>query len=136
MQFDLKQAVRALTACVLATIFAVPQNLMAQAATHVVSPADLQGAAVSATQTREHNLQTVQAFVSSDRAVKAMKDARIDPAKVQTAVSSLSDAELAQLAARADKAQADFAAGNMSDRDLIVIMLAVVVLILVIVAVR
>jgi hypothetical protein len=51
-------------------------------------------------------------------------------------VSNLSDEEVAQMASRVDKAQADFAAGNMSDRDLILILLAIVVLILVIVAVR
>jgi hypothetical protein len=43
---------------------------------------------------------------------------------------------LAQLASRAGKAQADFAAGHLSDRDLIIILLAVVALILIIVAVR
>jgi hypothetical protein len=48
----------------------------------------------------------------------------------------LSDAELAQLASRAQKAQADFAAGDLSDRDLIIIILAVAALILIIVAVR
>ena len=45
MKFDFfKQAVRVVTACVLVTFFAVPQNLAAQAVTaaHVVSPADLQ----------------------------------------------------------------------------------------------
>ena len=38
--------------------------------------------------------------------------------------------------ARANKAQADFAAGNLSDRDLIIILIAVAALILIIVAVR
>jgi hypothetical protein len=102
----------------------------------VVSPADLQKAAVAATQTREHNLQTVQTFLSSDRAVKALKTAHMDPQQVNNAVSNLDDAELAKLAARADKAQADFAAGDLSDRDLIWIIVAIAALILIIVAVR
>jgi hypothetical protein len=55
---------------------------------------------------------------------------------VKQGVATLSDQELAQLAARADKAQADFAAGTLSDRDLIIIILAVAALILIIVAVR
>ena len=42
----------------------------------------------------------------------------------------------AQLASRAEKAQADFAAGNLSDRDLLIIVLAVAALVLIIVAVR
>ena len=139
MHFDFfKQAVRGVTACVLATIFAVPTNLMAQAVapSHLVSPADLQKAAVAATQTREHNLQTVQTFLSSDRAVKALQTAHMDPQQVKNAVSNLNDAELAKLAARADKAQADFAAGDLSDRDLIWIIVAIAALILIIVAVR
>jgi predicted NAD/FAD-binding protein len=137
MHLDFKQAVRITAACVLATFFAVPQSLKAEAiAAHVVSTADLQKAAVAATQTREQNLKTVQAFVSSEKAVKAMKDAHLDPQQVKTAVASLNDAELAQLAARADKAQANFAAGDLSDRDLIWIIVGIAALILIIVAVR
>jgi len=136
MHFDMKQAARILTACVLATIFAIPQSLMAQAAAHVVSPADLQKAAVAATQTRQHNMETVRNFLSSDKAEKAIKSAHMDPQQVKDAVSNLNDAELAQLAARADKAQADFAAGDFSDRDLIFLILAIAVIVLIIVAVR
>jgi hypothetical protein len=134
MRFDLKQSVRVVTACFLATIFAVPPSLLAQA--HLVSPSDLQKELVAATQLRQHNLETVRQFVSSDMAKKAMKSAHMDPEQVKNAVSTLSDQELAQLAARADKAQADFVAGNMSDRDLIIIILAIAALILIIVAVR
>jgi hypothetical protein len=48
----------------------------------------------------------------------------------------LSDAELAQLASRADKAQADFVAGTLSDRDLLLIILGIAALVLIIIAVR
>jgi hypothetical protein len=51
-------------------------------------------------------------------------------------VSSLSDEELRQLASKANKAQADFAAGTLSDRDLLLILVAIAALILIIVAVR
>ncbi|MBZ5729344.1 MAG: PA2779 family protein [Acidobacteriia bacterium] len=134
MSFDLKQSVRVVTACLLATVFAVPPSLLAQA--HLVSPSDLQKELVIATQLRQHNLETVKQFVSSDMAKKALKSAHMDPEQVKNAVSTLSDQELAQLAARADKAQADFVAGNMSDRDLIIIILAIAALILIVVAVR
>jgi hypothetical protein len=60
----------------------------------------------------------------------------MDPAKVKTAVSSLSSAELAQLAARTQQAQADFAAGTLDNRDLLLLILGVAALILIIVAVR
>jgi hypothetical protein len=60
----------------------------------------------------------------------------MDPQRVKTAVSSLNDEELARMAARAQKVQADFAAGTLSDRDLIIILVAIAALILIIVAVR
>ena len=106
------------------------------AETHVVSNADLQKEMVTASQARQHNLETVQQFVSSEIAQKALKSAKIDPQQVKTAISTLSAEELAQLASQAQKAQADFAAGTISDRDLIIIILAVVALVLIIVAVR
>ena len=46
------------------------------------------------------------------------------------------DQELARLASRADKAQADFAAGRLEDRDLLIIVVAIAALVLLIVAVR
>ena len=117
MHFDPKQCVRALTACVLVTIFTIPQNLFAQAAEHVVSSSELQKAAVDASRVRQQNLDTLKEFFSSEGAQRALKAAHTDPEQVKKAVASLSDAELAQLASRAHRAQADFAAGHLSDRD-------------------
>ena len=137
MQVECKQCARVLTAVVLATFFAVPQNLLAQtAAAHVVSQSEMQRAVLNASQARQQNVERVQAFLSSEMAAKAMQSARVNPEQVKKAVSSLSDAELAELAARTQKAQADFAAGTLSDRDLLVLLLGVVALILIIVAVR
>jgi hypothetical protein len=136
MHCDPKQFLRAVTASVLVWIFAIPQNLYAQAAEHVVSPAELRKAAVDASRVRQQNLDTLKEFFSSERARQALKSAHTDPERVKNAVASLSDAELAQLAARVHKAQADFAAGHLSDRDLIIILIAIAALILIIVAVH
>jgi cellulase/cellobiase CelA1 len=136
MHFDPKQCVRALTACVLVTIFSIPQNLFAQAAEHVVSSTELQEAAVGASRVRQQNLDTLKEFFSSEKAQQALKAAHTDPEQVKKAVGSLSDAELAQLASRVHKAQADFAAGHLSNRDLIIILVVIAGLILIIVAVR
>jgi hypothetical protein len=136
MHFDPKQCVRTLTACVLVTIFTIPQNLLAQAAEHVVSPSELQKAAVDASRVRQQNLDTLKEFFSSKRAQRALKAAHTDPEQVKNAVASLSDAELAHLASRAQRAQADFAAGHLTDRDLIIILVIIAGLILIIVAVR
>jgi hypothetical protein len=91
---------------------------------------------VAATQARRQNIETIQQFFSSTAAQKALKSAHMDPQRVTEAVSGLSDEELARLASRASKAQADFAAGKLSDRDLIIILIAIAALILIIVAVR
>ena len=134
MQFDLRQSLRVAVATLLVALFIVPTDALAQS--HVVSPADLQREAIAASQVRQHNLDSVQRLLSTPAAEKALKSAKMDTQQVKTAVSTLNDQELAQLAARADKAQADFAAGNLSERDLILIILGIAVLVLIIVAVR
>ncbi len=134
MQFDLRQYLRVVIALGLVALFIVPTEALAQS--HVVSPADLQQQAVAASQVRQHNLDSVQRILATPAAEKAMKSAKIDVQQVRTAVSTLNDQELAQLAARADKAQADFSAGTLTERDLILIILGIAILVLIIVAVR
>lgn len=136
MHFDMKQLSRVATALVLAAVFALPQNLLAEGAVHVVSPSDLRHAAVQASTVRQQNVEQVRQFFSSDKAEKALRSAHVNPEQVKNAVSTLDDAELAQLASRVQKTQADFAAGTLSDRDLIIILVAIAALILIIVAVR
>jgi hypothetical protein len=134
MQVDLWKYFRGTVACGLALVFAVPQSLVAQS--HIITPYDLRSEAVAASQSRARNVATVKEFLSSEQAQKALKSAHMDSEQVKTAVSSLTDQELAQLAARSEKAKADFAAGTLSDRDLIIILVAIAALILIIVAVR
>jgi hypothetical protein len=136
MHFDLQQSSRVAVALVLATMFALPQNLLAEAATHVVSPSELQQAVVKASTARQQNLDDVRQFFSSEKAQQALKSARVNPEQVKSAVATLDDAELAQLASRVHKTQTDFSAGTLSDRDLIIILVAIAALILIIVAVR
>ncbi|HST12316.1 MAG TPA: hypothetical protein VLL05_18220 [Terriglobales bacterium] len=130
----MRQFARGATAGMLAVAFMIPQDALAQS--HVVTPAELQSAAVASSQARQKNLDTLQQFVSSPTAEKALKSAHMDAQQVKNAVSQLNDQELAQLASRATKANADFAAGSLSDRDLIIILVAIAALILIIVAVR
>jgi hypothetical protein len=65
-----------------------------------------------------------------------MEASKISPEKVDAAVSTLSDEELARLASRAEKLDKDFAAGRLSDRDLLIVLLGIAALVLIIVAVR
>jgi len=130
----LPRPIEVLTATLLTVIYAAPRPLLAQS--HVVSPAEVQQRVLAAGQTRQHNEDTVRQFVSSQQAEKAIKAAGMDPGRVKAAVPTLSDQELAQIASRAEKAQADFAAGTIGNRDLLLILVAIAVLILIIVAVR
>jgi hypothetical protein len=132
MRFDLWQSIRLLAACFLLTICAT--SILAQ--THVVSPTDIHKELVNAAQTRQQNLEKTRRLFSSDETRKALEAAKISPEKVDIAISTLSDEELARLASRADKIDQDFAAGRISDRDLLLIILGVAALVLIIVAVR
>lgn len=134
MSFDLRQSARVVVAAILIAVFAVPPSLFAQS--HIVSPADLQKEVLGASRARQTNLSKVRQFFSTEAAQKALRSARMDPVQVKTAVSTLNDQELAQLASRTDKVQQDLAAGTMSDRDLLLILVAIAALILIIVAVR
>lgn len=126
---------RRFTSCVFVALVGLPSILSAQ--THVVNPADLQKEILAATGARQRNVETVTGFLSSTtKAQKVLGSVGIDPAQVKTAVSSLNDQELARLAARAEQAQTDFAAGRMSDRDLIYILLGIAALILIIIVVH
>jgi hypothetical protein len=121
-------------AALLIALGALPGSLVAQS--HVVSQSEVHEQVLAASQTRQHNQDTVTQFLSSPEAAKAVSAAGMDPARVRAAVPALSDEELAQIASRTEKAQADFAAGTIGTRDLLLILVAIAVLILIIVAVR
>ena len=132
MRFNLWQSVQLLAACFLLTLCAT--SILAQ--THVVSPSDIHKELVNTAQTRQKNLEKTRRLFSSDETRKAMEAAQISPEKVDAAVSTLSDEELARLASRADKLDQDFAAGRLSDRDILIVILGLAALVLIIVAVR
>jgi hypothetical protein len=133
MLLSLLQFVRCLAACALIALL-IPQTVAAES--HVVTPTDLQKQMIAAAQTRQSRIAQVTQFLSTDKAKTALTSAGMDPQKVKTAVAALNEDELSQLATRVNKAQADFAAGNINDHDLILIVLAIAVLVLIIVAVR
>ncbi|MGA8111643.1 MAG: hypothetical protein WB974_19545 [Acidobacteriaceae bacterium] len=97
---------------------------------HLVSPAQLQQQVENATATRQQNIDTLNRFVSTPQALRAMKDAKIDPAQVKTAIPTLSNSELADLSGRAQHAQRQFAAGGLGTLAIAIIIIAVVLIIL------
>lgn len=136
MRPEVKKLARSVIAAALVAFFAIPNDAVAQAASHVVSPSDLTNATLAATQQRQQNVDTLNQFFSAPKAQHALESAHINPQQVKTAVSTLSNEELAQLATRVNNAQMDFAAGNITDHDLLIILVCVAALVLIIVAVR
>ena len=129
MHFRVKMCVSMLAIAPLFGVAAVPAG--AQDKQHVVSLSDLNKDAARPAQTRQSNEEAVRTLLSSDQAKKALKSANLGHQKVDNAVGQLSDEDLAKLAERSRQAQRDFAAGRISDRDLlwiIVIALAIIVL--------
>jgi hypothetical protein len=129
MRFRGKICVSALAIVALFGMSAVPTR--AQENQHVVSLSDLTKDAARPAQTRQANEEAVRTLLSSDAGQNALKSAHLDYKKVDKAVGQLSNEDLAKLAERSRRAQSDFAAGRISDRDLlwiIVIALAIIVL--------
>lgn len=118
----------------LVTAFVLPPEVMADQ--HVVTPADLHRQLVAAAQQRERNIEKLDAAFSSAAGQKALTAAHIDAAQVRTAVSQLSDSELAELAARADKAQQDFAAGSLTNQQITYILIALATAVIVIILIK
>jgi len=134
MSFRRPRGLPLLFAVVLSALMALPQGAIAQ--DHVVSSSDVKKDLQAQAAQRQEQLAKVEGLLGTKDAQKALADAHINYQQVQTAVRSLNDEDLARVAAKADRAQKDFAAGNFSDRDLILIILAIAILVLIIVAVR
>jgi hypothetical protein len=96
-----------------------------------VSPDQLQQQVQSSTQRRQKEIEDLNQFLSTPQAEQVMKDSKIDPVKIKTAIPSLSDAELADLSSRADHAQHDFSAGFLGTTMILLIILIILVIILV-----
>jgi hypothetical protein len=117
---------------------ALPVAPMLAEDTHVVPLSELHSAVVAAGQRRQQNISRLERFFTGDSAESALQSARLHGTQVRSAIAMLNDQELARLAARAEKANSDFAAGSLTNQELtyIVIALGTAVLILVIVAAR
>jgi uncharacterized protein YdaU (DUF1376 family) len=128
--------VRHLTARIL--LLLLPAMVTWAAETHVVPITELHARTVSASDGRQSDLAKLDQFFSADAARQVLYSMKLDGAQVHQAVAVLSSEELARLASRTDKIQADLAAGALTNQQLtyIVIALATAVLILVIIKAR
>jgi len=123
-----------LLAVCLVTVGSLP--VRAQQKDHAVSSDQLRVDVQKSAATRQGNEAAVRDMFASEAGKKALNSAGIDYQKVDQAISQVNDEDLARMADRSREVQKDFAAGRMSDRDLIIILLVAVGLILIIIAVR
>jgi hypothetical protein len=116
---------------------AIPAGIFAQAAKqdHIVSSQALQQRLEASSAARQKDITTLNGFLSSPAAERAMQDAHINPVQVRTAIPTLSNQELANLATRAADAQQKFSAGSFSNDQLLIIIL-IIALVIVVVAVH
>lgn len=128
------RAVEIVFVLILGLAIVIPQDVFAQ--NHVVSSTDLQKDVAAASFHRQQSIAQLKAFLSTPQALHAMQTAHMNAVEVQNAVAQLSDQDLAKLSARTQKTQASFAAGNIDNHDLLIIIVAIAALILIIVAVR
>jgi hypothetical protein len=108
----------------------------AQEAQHVVSLDELSKDAAKPAQTRQSNEAAIRSLLSSDAGQQALKSANVEYSKVDKAIGQLSDEDTARLAERSRQAQSDFAAGTLSNRDLLWIILIIVAVLIIALAVR
>ncbi len=134
MHFRVKMCVSMLAIAAVFGLAGIPAR--AQDKQHVVSLSDLNKDAARPAQTRQANEEAVRTLLSSDQGQKALKSAKLDYQKVDKAVGQLSDEDLAKLAERSRQAQNDFAAGRISDRDMLWIILIAIGIIVLAVALR
>jgi hypothetical protein len=98
---------------------------------HIVSSQALDQNVILSAAERQQNIATVAAFLATPVAERTMQDAHIDAVQVRTAIPTLSDKELKDLAARSADAQQKFAAGGLSGTLLTLIVLGIIVIIVV-----
>ena len=120
---------RALAVTLMLALIGTSGPIQAQDKQHVVSLSELSKDSSVPAETRQTNEAAVRQLFSSERGQKALKSANIDYAKVDKAVGQLNDEDVAKLAGRSRQVEKDFAAGRLSDRDLLIIVIIAVLLI-------
>lgn len=120
----------------LAVAFTVAASGQARAQQHAVPVEAAQARLADAAAQRAHDLAAVDSLLASPEAVAAAKSVGQDALRLRAAVPALNDAELRDLAARAEALQTDPVAGLDDDiRTLLIIFLIVAIVILVLQAV-
>lgn len=93
---------------------------------HVVSLEELNKDAAQPAQSRQADESAIRNLLKTSEGEQALKQAKVDYARVDKAIGQLSDEDAAKLGSRARQAQTSFAAGGIGATLLIVIILIIV----------
>ncbi|HEY2820217.1 MAG TPA: hypothetical protein VGJ06_04165 [Candidatus Acidoferrum sp.] len=119
-----------------AAVTAGPILAQQQADKHVVSLGELNQDAAGPAEARRANEAEIRHLFATVDGQKALKTANVEYAKIDRAVSSMSDEDVARISSRAREIDRDFAAGSLSDHDLLLILIIALIVIILIVVLR
>src|SRR5580692_1605955 len=108
---------------------AAPSRVAAQDKDHVVSLDELKSDATKPAQTRADNEAEVRHLLQSEAGQEALKQTKVDYAKVDKAITQLNDNDLATVAEKSRQADHDFAAGGLTATLIIVIALIIILIV-------
>src|ERR1700759_3177069 len=113
-----KKITRVAAMLLAAAVSAAPILAESEADKHVVSLGELSKDAAGPAESRRANEAEIRQLFATVDGQKALKTANVDYAKIDRAVSSMSDEDVAAISSRARAIDHDFAAGNLTDHDL------------------
>jgi hypothetical protein len=119
-----------------AAVSAGPMLAQSETDKHVVSLGELNKDAAGPAEARRANEAEIRHLFATVDGQKALKTANVEYAKIDRAVSSMSDEDVARISNRARELDRDFAGGNLSDHDLLVILIVVLIVVILIVVLR
>src|SRR3984957_3379491 len=131
-----KKITRFATLVLAASITAGPMPGQSQTDQHVVSLGELNKDAARPAETRRANEAEIRQLFATVDGQKALKSANVDYAKIDRAVSSMSDEDVARISSRARELDRDLGGGNLTDHDLLVILIVVLIVVILIVVLR
>ena len=131
-----RKIARLATLLLAAAVSAGAMLAQSQADRHVVSLGELNKESARPAETRRANEAEIRQLFATVDGQKALKSANVDFAKIDRAVSSMSDEDVARISSRARELNRDFAGGNLTDHDLLVILIVVLIVVILIVVLR
>jgi hypothetical protein len=117
-------------------VSAGPMLAQSQADQHVVPLSELSKDSAAPAESRRANEAEIRNLFASEAGQKALKSANVNYDRIDHAVSAMSDEDVSKISSRARELDRDFAAGNLSDHDLLVILIIALIVIILIVVLR